>query len=408
MKKKITSAILKTLGAAIAVFLAVFIALEIFISVYNPVSTSMALNHLHEELITIEGMIFRSESYVTYDGDKVLDYSAKDGKKVSAGDTVALAYETKVDAETGRRIEELENRRETIKNNTSENDYNVIALDRIKDNIVNSLYSISSTVGENGVGDLYSFTEEFCGYVTKKQAATGANPDFSQKISEIDNEIAALKGSISKKAGEVKSPKSGYFFSSCDGYENSVDIANIAAMTVSDYENITMGEVPEGAIGKIADSFEWYYVFKAERSVAQNFAEESTVELRFPTSGAASFPATVRKVNYTGDEALVILSCTYMTDEYAVARDSAVQVIVDRIEGLYIDSDAVRFVNSVQGVYVLVGVEVKYRTIEILYSTEEFVIVKPEERGSGGIQLYDYVITKGNDLYDGKLIYAET
>lgn len=408
MKKRIVSVIMKVLIAVIAVTLAIFIGLEIFISVYNPVETSLALTHRHEELLTIDGMIFREERYVTYSGDRVLDYSVSDGQKVSEGDTVAFAYANGSDADTGRRVEELETQLETIKNNSSVNDYYVLDLDRIKDDITNSLFSISGCVGEDGVADVYEDVENMCGFVTKKQAATGGNPDFSQKIAEIESEIKSLNESVSSKPDDVESPGAGYFFSSCDGYENSVDIENITSMTAADLRNVTSSEIPEDAVGKIAESYEWYYLFTTDRLTAQSFAEESEIELRFPVAGAASFPATVKKVNYTDDEALVILSCTYMSDEYAVDRDRTLQVVTKRTEGLFVDSNAIRINEGVTGVYVLVGVEVKFRTLDVIYSCEEFVLAAADDGSGGGLRLYDYIITKGNDLYDGKLIYRQT
>lgn len=408
MKKRIFKIILRVFIAVVAVLLAAFIAIEIFLAVYNPVSTTLALNYHHEELMTVDGMIFRNESYVTYSDDRVLDYTVNDGQKVSLGDTIALAYANGDDAALGKRIEELNEQINTIKNNSAVNDYYLLDLDRIKDEIKSALYGISGAIGENGISSLYESVEEMKNTVTRKQAATGGNPDFSAKIAELENEIKTLDESISKSPKSVKTSKAGYFFSRCDGYENSVDLSTVTSMTAEDYKNITPSEIPENAVGKIGESYEWYYLFTVDKFTAQSFAEKSTIELRFPVSGAKSFPATVMKVNYTDDEALVILYCTYMSSDYAVDRNQTVQIITGRTEGLFVDSEAIRINDGVTGVYVLIGVEVKFRKLDVLYTCDEFIIAAPGKTGSDTLQLYDYIITKGNGLYDGKLIYAET
>ena len=62
-----------------------------------------------------------------------------------------------------------------------------------------------------------------------------------------------------------------------------------------------------------------------------------------------------------------------------------------------------------QGVYVLYGSEVQFKQIAILYATKDYVIcdTSPQEGtlfNGETISLYDKVIVKGDDLYDGKVI----
>ena len=65
--------------------------------------------------------------------------------------------------------------------------------------------------------------------------------------------------------------------------------------------------------------------------------------------------------------------------------------------------------KKVQGVYVLYGSEVQFKQVAILYSTKDYVIcdTSPEDKvlfNGETISLYDKVIVKGDDLYDGKVI----
>ena len=59
--------------------------------------------------------------------------------------------------------------------------------------------------------------------------------------------------------------------------------------------------------------------------------------------------------------------------------------------------------------YVLYGSEVQFKQISILYSTKDYVIcdTSPKENvlfNGETISLYDKVIVKGDDLYDGKVV----
>jgi len=407
VKKKIRVILVRILAALCLAALAVFIGLEVFIHSYNPVQTQTALTMEQEQFLTVQGKIFRDEEYVTYNGSGVLDYELADGERVASGGTVALCYQTEAEAEAGKRKKEIQAKIDNIRLTSSVNDYYVLDLDRIKDDITEALYDIVGVRGEEGTEALASAVDELCDNVTRKQAATGVSLDFSKKLASLQEQLNALDEEISSSPKNVKTSRSGYFFSACDGFENSVDTAKIAELTVSDFLALKKGEVPENAVGKLAVGFEWYYVFATDRATAQTFSEGGTVSLRFPVSGAEPFTASVRKVNYTGEEALVILKCTNMSQAYAVMREQAVQIVTKKYVGLYVPDGAIRVIDGVQGVYVLIGVEVKFRRIDVLWSCEEYAVVKACETGSGGLQLYDDIITKGNNLYDGKLIYRQ-
>ena len=65
--------------------------------------------------------------------------------------------------------------------------------------------------------------------------------------------------------------------------------------------------------------------------------------------------------------------------------------------------------KKVQGVYVLYGSEVQFKQISILYSTKDYVICDPSPQegtlfNGETVSMYDKVIVKGDDLYDGKVI----
>ena len=65
--------------------------------------------------------------------------------------------------------------------------------------------------------------------------------------------------------------------------------------------------------------------------------------------------------------------------------------------------------KKVQGVYVLYGSEVQFKQISILHSDKDYVIcdTSPADGilfNGETVSLYDKVIVKGDDLYDGKVI----
>ena len=61
-------------------------------------------------------------------------------------------------------------------------------------------------------------------------------------------------------------------------------------------------------------------------------------------------------------------------------------------------------VDGEQGVYVRAGNIIKFKKIHTSYTTEDYVIATNPEGESGFVKLYDEIIVKGADLYDGKLV----
>ena len=60
------------------------------------------------------------------------------------------------------------------------------------------------------------------------------------------------------------------------------------------------------------------------------------------------------------------------------------------------------------GVYVQTGSKIYFRYIDMIYETTDFILSAPYYQGgtdgSGYVKMYDTIVVKGKDLYDGKLV----
>ena len=94
-----------------------------------------------------------------------------------------------------------------------------------------------------------------------------------------------------------------------------------------------------------------------------------------------------------------------MNGNIAVTRNAKMTVVTESYSGIRISNKAIRVVNGQTGVYIIQGSIVKFRPVEIIYTTETFSLCKRDENNlSEAIRLYDEVIEKGKNLYDGKYI----
>ena len=119
-----------------------------------------------------------------------------------------------------------------------------------------------------------------------------------------------------------------------------------------------------------------------------------------------------------GETAGVVLKSGLMNSEIANLRKEKIVVTLKEYSGLKIPKEAVRkeiktvknndgteAEKEVMGVYILYGQVVRFRTINALYSDADYVIAENDTEDKGSISLYDMIITKGRELYDGKIVY---
>ena len=79
-------------------------------------------------------------------------------------------------------------------------------------------------------------------------------------------------------------------------------------------------------------------------------------------------------------------------------------VVKKEYSGLKIPKSALRVVDSKRGVYVLTGMQVKFVEVNIIYSADNYMLCEKQTDDEKSLRLYDDVIVKGKNLYDGKIV----
>jgi len=116
---------------------------------------------------------------------------------------------------------------------------------------------------------------------------------------------------------------------------------------------------------------------------------------------------TVEKINLSadGDEATIIFSSNQMSKDIASMRQSKITIIKNEYKGLKISNKALRVVNGETGVFVVSGIQAKFVQVDVIYQDDEYAICELNVSDSDKLRLYDEIIVKGKNLYDGKIIY---
>jgi hypothetical protein len=110
---------------------------------------------------------------------------------------------------------------------------------------------------------------------------------------------------------------------------------------------------------------------------------------------------------------------TYLA-QLTLLREQSAQVIYNTVEGVRIPKEALRIVNrtkteadgtekeiQVTGVYTVVGLEAGFKPVEILYTGDHFILVKPNppaDREAQRLRAGEEIIVTARNLYDGKVV----
>ncbi len=394
------------LKTAIAVLLLIFLGYQIYSTLYKPITTATAVYYNTYAGVDITGYFIRDEKIIDYAVTGTERYVATEGEKVAKDGTVAEVYATADMASAHEKVDDLKEQIATLEAINSVSDPSSVDLTTISNRINRAYIDLITSVDKNENTELDSKLNELLMLINKKQILTGEVGDFNKLLISLKAELATLEAGLAKPTVLVTTDTSGYFVPQTDGLESVLKVDGIEKIDESIFERIASTK-PTGGFGKIVSSQNWYIIARMENDEYLSFSEGDSLKLKTPLEGCSELNVKVHKINVSKDKnaAVIILSCNTMNGQIALTRSAPLTIVTKEYSGIRISNEAVRVVDGVTGVYIVQGSVVKFRPIEIIYATETFTLCKKSEDGnSTTIRLYDEVIEKGKDLYDGKYI----
>lgn len=386
----------------LSLFFIFYVSYQVYLTSFEKVETETALEKTVNNSLFTTGFFIREEEYIVNSASGTVIPVAQDGKKVSSGDTVAVAFKSDDSVEAYMRTQLLKAELERYTKLNSITPSSGIDADALDSSIGSAISELVDSIDANDIDNLSSGYAAMRDAVTKKQLILGADINFQDIIDGINNELEMLEGrKLSHET--IDATGSGYYIANVDGYENAFDYKNVKGISPEQVDALLEGEraqVADDVMGKLVTGFNWYIVCKLEIEDIAELEVNSFVTVDFPYSSTEALKAQVVAVNVSGaDTAAVVLRCNVMDEELANMRIEDIEIIFNSVTGFRVPAKAVREVDGVKGVYILRSNSVTFREINIVWTSDEYVICKDDE-----IKLYDEIITKGKDLYDGKAI----
>jgi hypothetical protein len=105
---------------------------------------------------------------------------------------------------------------------------------------------------------------------------------------------------------------------------------------------------------------------------------------------------------------VLIFRTGVLPENFSYLRHQTVQIVKESYTGYRVPVSAVRVVNGRAGVYILQGSKIVFKRIDPLYEQDGYLIVAEFDDNRANknswLSKNDFVIVKGTDLYDGKIV----
>lgn len=393
----------------IMVILAVFVI--IFASMLRkPVKTEVIGYGVAENKLTADSYIIKDETLVIAPETGILNCLVDENERVARYSHIATVFVGNFPEELQIKLRNVNEKISKLEHNFNDRSVYVSDVAATENAIISRIYSVIESVYNNDLSDSLQYKNDLnkiIGNINGEKVADNTELDslYNQKA-EIEKQ---LNGSVSN----VYAPISGLFSSKVDGYENYLSAKNISLFTPSyikdaknNKENTSDNAVKGLPVVKVSNNYLWYVTAIVDATWAESLNNGDAVRLRFQSISDDTYDAKVNHISQeeNGQVVLVIACEKNVTNLFGV-REIKADFIKNSYSGFKISKDAVRILpDGTSGVYVLKDRVARFKTIDVLYNGETYVIAKEDNSDNKNVLLYDEVILNIENIEDGKIV----
>lgn len=348
------------------------------------------------EDISFQGIIVRDEKQITYSGDDVISYMYPDGSKVTKGAAVAKVFDSQEAASVERRVERIDEQIEMLQRAQNPGTTDYVQPESISRKIDDHYKQLISYANDGEFANFENIKSDMSLVMNIYNIISGISTDYNSKIAELQQQSLQLKAQASNVKDTITASETGYFVSYCDGYENVLDTENVYSLKQSEIEDIVSGKsdsehsVPSNAVGKIFEEYGCLIVGIIDTD--SRVAEDAVLSLALDSS-VSLYDVTVVSVRpaETSGKSIVVLSCDNLDEALVSQRVQSMQLIFDEYQGLKVPRSAIRFQGEQKGVYVILGQDITFKKIDVIYEGGDFVLSR-NTSDEEFLLLYDQIL----------------
>lgn len=391
------------MAVLLAALLVLYISMQVYLVSYPSYRTEVAVLYELTDEITASGTVVRNEA-VADSSSGVNYYLVSDGDKVAKGESVAEYYRDPSAAVRSLYRQQLEKELGILEDLSKGNRGNT-NLESIRKSVYGLLSSYSAETGRNDYSGIGDVRRSLISSLSSYEMSAGGSVDTSSRAEEVRNQISSAGGSDLGPTGYVTADESGFFVSFTDGCESILTPEMIDTLQPEQIKELIEKSHSiyryDPDRYKILSDYVWYYVCTMSQEDASRLRAGRKYSADFSFSSAEDLPARVEKIlpAADGSYSVVVLSFDRMNPAASVLRNEDIKIKFTNYRGIRVDKSALRLIDGVLGVYIKFGSLVKFRKVDIIYETEDYIISSATEGSGSVLSLYDEIIVQGKNLY---------
>lgn len=406
------------------VFIIVYVYFQVIGGFDNEIVTESSMLISLNDGIECDACVFRDETVIDVGGSGVVVTLVDEGQRVSKGHVVANIFPTENDALLQDELDRVNRRIEILENSSVGNQFVISDLQKVYDDISAKIFSISSDMAEGNLSAAVDESEDLLVRLNKRDMIVETQFDYTSELDALKQERSELSSRIASIATPVlASDSAGYFYAEADGYENIFNIGDVESINLDNYDEFLSAKPDESLINsdniKLVNDIVWYLVCSFDSEEKSKIKVGRRYSVSFPEDGNYEIKMELTKIvsETNSSEALAIFRVNVLPGDFNYKRFQEAEIVIKQLEGLSVPKKALRSVNGIEGVYILVGDVIRFRAVERIGEMDDYYIVSlqtnnvieidgetNEEKVIKPLSLYDNIIVSGKDLFDGKIV----
>lgn len=391
----------------------------------DPLATTAAYTYQVDRSVSLSGYVVREE-LVLEDSDGLLRLQRTEGERVSAGGTVAVVYADQASLDRQTELDTLEARLEQLEFAQEAAEGAEVAL-KLDNQIIQSILDLRGSLAADRLDKAESYGDTLRSLVLKRDYTYSETEDLSAQITELKSQISTLRTQAASSTRRITAPEAGLYSAVVDGYEQVLTPEVLETLTPSTLTAIQADESLQTDVGKLILGDNWYYAAVVSQADAETLSEGRSMHLRFSKGVEQDLSVTVSHISEAenGRVVVVLKGNTYLP-ELTLLRQQSAEIILGSLSGIRVPREALRAERTTldetgetaaaeqTGVYCLVGTEVRFKPVEVLYTGDGFALVRSAYDSMAGaltstqevlrLRAGDQVVVTGRNLYDGKVV----
>ncbi len=394
--------------AIIAIF--AYIIVQFYSVTHIKLETEKAEITTVYQSINTTAVVVRDEKVLDAPDGVVTVPCADDGDKVNAGGNVAMTFTSAEQAAGYSKYAEIQKKIAYYEGLATQTLGQTSSVESINSEVDSKLNDYIRALSDVNTEELQSVGESINDSLLRRQMIIGENVDLMKVIQGLNKELEKYS-STSTPSDYISTDTSGIFSGYVDGFENVIpydkaEEADVTAIEKALEKTKKKKDVSKDKLGKLITSYVWYFecVLDADEVKPLSDGQRVTIALKNSDdtvingeilSGAEPVPGQTKTA--------LIIKCNVMSPKLTSLRREDIEIRIRSFEGFKIPASALHVSEEKKGVYALVSSQVMFRQTEVIYSEDDWVIVKFEPDNPDGVRIYDKIITQGKELWDGKV-----